>query len=277
MRAVILVNPTKTIPQDFVPVLSDLLRRNGYLPEVQQTTRSYAPPEAYEEGDIIVALGGDGTVLQAAHRAGNKASILGIHFGRLGFLCAQRYSPKTWQQELPTLLKAPACKRSTLTVTMPDGLVVHALNDVTIERRSGNTVHIQVSFADNAIYYTADGIIFATPTGSTAYNLAAGGPLLSPNASMCVVTPICPHTLTNRSLVLDQQDMMEIRIQLQGQDIGQVIADGITLGEISSACPITLRSLPEQYRKILLPTGHGTLEQVKKAFGWSTEQILTNR
>ncbi len=166
--------------------------------------------------DFVLALGGDGTILSAARAiAHRQVPILGIHLGDLGFLA------KVTLSDLYTRLNQVARGNYTLELRMTlRGNIVNgdqsktytALNDFVIDNGDTHRMLTCQLLADNRFVgkYKADGIIIATPTGSTAYSLAAGGPIVAPGVSSIVITPICPHTLTSRPLVLPDSSVVEI-------------------------------------------------------------------
>ena len=159
-------------------------------------------------------LGGDGTLLHAAQDlAGRGIPILGVNLGTLGFLtetepselreAIRRLSLDEYMIEEHSMLKAQAGDELT-----------HVLNDVVISR-SGFSRLIRLQLYINGLplqIYTGDGLLVSTPTGSTAYNLSAGGPVVAPGVDMFVITPICPHSLSERSLVISADDRIEIEV-----------------------------------------------------------------
>lgn len=176
-------------------------------------------PEMFERADAIVVLGGDGTLLATARLAGHReVPILGVNLGRLGFLA------ETPQAEIEGVLAAalegaaPLERRRMLqaTVRHPSGqTTVHqALNDAVLSRGAlGRTIDIEARIdGDYLARFNADGLIVATPTGSTAYNLSAGGPLIHPSVRVLLLSPICPHTLSIRPIVVDDASSLEFRL-----------------------------------------------------------------
>jgi len=169
--------------------------------------------------DCILVLGGDGTLLQAARDTINrKIPLLGINLGTLGFLAEIEKSG------IPDALDSLLLDNYTIEPRMVlEGSVYRngretvkdiALNDIVVNRSGALRVidyEIQVN-GEPLNRYSADGMIVSTPTGSTGYSLSAGGPIISPMASMIVVTPICPHTLTARSIVLSGGDSVRVQI-----------------------------------------------------------------
>ena len=166
-----------------------------------------------EGADLVVSLGGDGTLLRSVETAlAGGIPVLGINIGRLGYLTS--VEPAGLEDALASFLSGThqVEERMTLSVSVhaPDGsLTAHrtALNEATVEKTvPGHTVRIATSIDDRPfVTYAADGLLIATPTGSTAYNLSARGPVLSPRLRAIVVTPVAPHMLFDRPLVLDPE------------------------------------------------------------------------
>lgn len=157
--------------------------------------------------DVLVILGGDGTFLHGASLVGDHGvPLLGINLGTLGFMTQYTLPEAQAAVEAAADGKLPIDERMRLKVTVRSGGEVEsrtALNEAVIQRSTPRLMDLQVELDGGAVTtYKADGLILSTPTGSTAYNLAAGGPILTPDLEAIVVTPICPHTLTNRPLVI---------------------------------------------------------------------------
>ncbi len=189
-------------------------------------------------GDIqcAIVLGGDGTLLQAARElAQTTIRLIGVNFGKLGFLA---------EVEKDDIVKTLDCLiRDEFTIekrmllngrVVRNGTVVMenvALNDIVINRSNIMRV-MQLKIWINGMKlseYSADGIIVSTPTGSTAYSMSAGGPIVKPSARLIVITPICPHTLNTRSIILDAEDVIEIQAYSKRKydnDIRKVFFDG---------------------------------------------------
>ena len=163
-------------------------------------------PQALEGQDLCIVVGGDGTllgVLGAALESG--AAVLGVNLGKLGFLAT--FTQEEAERDLHALIQGQyrINERSILECTTASGRTAYALNDVVIKETDGSgLIRLQVAANGNAVSeYHCDGLIFATPTGSTAYNLSAGGPIIGPKVRAIAMTPICPHTLGNRSVIFD--------------------------------------------------------------------------
>ncbi len=173
----------------------------------------------FSEADYVIVLGGDGTILNISRSACKKnLPVLGINMGNLGFLA------EIERDNIESCLKAfkegrfTLEKRSMITAkVMRSGRMVGertALNDIVISRASFRRMidlklYIDGTLADR---YNADGVIAATPTGSTAYSLSAGGPVVDPTLAVTVVTPICPHTLSSRSIIVPSSKNVDIHL-----------------------------------------------------------------
>ncbi|MCR5755401.1 MAG: NAD(+)/NADH kinase, partial [Acetatifactor sp.] len=181
----------------------------------QETDRDPFP----EDADCMIVLGGDGTVLQAVReKQGKHLPIVGVNLGTLGYMTEIELS--NLETALDRLVSGDYEQESRM---MLEGRIFAkdeelrqgwALNDIVISR-SGSLQIIQYKIYVNGMFlneYNADGVIITTPTGSTGYNLSAGGPLVEPRAKLIMVTPICPHTLNQRSIILSPDDVVEIVI-----------------------------------------------------------------
>ena len=174
--------------------------------------------------DCMLVLGGDGTVLQAARDARRlNIPIIGVNLGTLGYMT--EIEPEGLEEALDRLIAGDYQQESRMmlkgTVFLPEGRTEEgwALNDIVISR-NGSLQIIKFNIYVNGQFlhdYDADGVIVTTPTGSTGYNLSAGGPLVEPKAKLILVTPICPHTLNQRSIILSPEDVVDIEI-LQGRE-----------------------------------------------------------
>ena len=220
------------------------LKKNGKKCQVQQAERKlegayhYTNPELIPEGtQCILVLGGDGTLLQAARDVVyRKIPMLGINLGTLGFLA--EVDRQSIHAALDKLIADDyeIEERMMLTGTVWHGDKIIgqdiALNDIVIGREGTLRVERFKNYV-NDVYlnsYNADGIIIATPTGSTGYSLSCGGPIVSPNAAMTLMTPIAPHTLNTRSIIFPEEDVItvelgEVRRQVQEQGLASFDGD----------------------------------------------------
>jgi NAD+ kinase len=170
-----------------------------------------------QRSDLIVVLGGDGTILHVVAMAGkNLKPIFGINVGSLGFLTCVNSSAFREAVDAIDSGRISYSKRALLSVELRTNKrvlsTVHALNDAVISRGDlSRLIKLNAKVNGEALTeFNADGLIIATPTGSTAYSLSAGGPILSPESGVFVITPICPHVLTNRSVIVSDSSVIEI-------------------------------------------------------------------
>ncbi len=190
------------------------------------------PPE---EADVIVAIGGDGSVLRAAKLAVEyEKPLLGVNSGRLGFLCAldakQRdgWTCDLWKRLVPT-------RRMLLSFTLGEK-EYFSLNDVIVAKEHfGESMEIEVSFCGEKHRFCGDGVVVSTPTGSTAYNLSAGGAILHPDVPALVVTPICPHDGRIRSKVIPRDAVVWMTLHRAVSGRAEVYSDGEKSGEITDS------------------------------------------
>ncbi len=190
-------------------------------------------PTDIGEPVLVVSLGGDGTILKAVHLLGAaEVPILGVNFGRLGFLTGAYAERMRESVESALAGEGRIERRSTLaaTVTMAGREVgrYRALNEVYVGRGTAMRL-IEAELHVNGTLLTTmrcDGIVTATATGSTAYSLSAGGPIVSPDVACTVVTPVAPHTLETRPLVAGPSDTVEIRLPDPGRRDACVAVDG---------------------------------------------------
>lgn len=202
-----------------------------------------------EETECVITLGGDGTLIQAARDlAGRNIPMLGINRGTLGYL-----TQISRTEEIDTALKALLNNEYTLEERMMlngcayrDGAVIYqdiALNEIVITR-SQQLKMLQFKVSINQEFlneYRADGLIAATPTGSTAYNLSAGGPIVVPDSKMVVLTPICSHALNARSIVLSSNDWIQIEMMGNKGVCQAAVFDGDTAVELYPGDSIEIR------------------------------------
>lgn len=215
--------------------------------------------------DLVLAIGGDGTVLRAARRAVEAdADVLGINLGELGYLA--EVEPAGWEDALTAYFggRHRIQERMLVACRADDGRVLPpALNEVVIEKQAlGRTVRLHVSI-DGAYFtsYVADGLIVASPTGSTAYSLSARGPIVDPSHRALIMTPVSPHALFDRSLVLGPGSVVEVEVK--GDRDAAISVDGQEhgLAEVGQRFTITAAPDPARFARF----GGRTFHQVLKA------------
>lgn len=182
--------------------------------ETRETHEFPVPDGFLKDTDACCVIGGDGTFLSVASESTKRqVPLIGVNRGTLGFLTT--YTSEEINSLFPSILQGEydLKRRGLLECCTHDNLVDVALNDVVIKSASvSGIVHLNV-FADDEFVttYICDGLIFSTPTGSTAYTLSAGGPLIHPESKVLSLTPICPHALSNRSIILP--DNVQLRVE----------------------------------------------------------------
>jgi len=230
--------------------------------------------EIAEKVDLMLVLGGDGTLLAVARALGHRpVPILGVNLGTLGYLA------ETAQDELFEALAAVLDgrfnveRRMRLEVAVAsDGVETSrhlALNDAVLARTAISRIVDLEVHADGAAVTTVygDGLIVSTPTGSSAYSLSAGGPMMLPGVAAVVLTPICPHTLTQRPLVLPDTCQIEIRVHNpRGGDV-QLTVDGQVGCVLRESDRVILRK-SEHPTHLLVPPGRSRFEVMRSKLGW---------
>lgn len=226
-----------------------------------------------QDASLAVVMGGDGTVLGAArHLAPFGVPLVGINHGHLGFItdipvqdahdALARVLEGNFQIEERMLLEGSVWRGD------QQMYAASALNDVVLNRAGrGGMIEVRVEL-DGAFMYTqrADGLIIATPTGSTAYSLSAGGPIVHPTLSAVIITPICPHLLTNRPIVVPESSVVEVRL-VSGDGNVSVTLDGQVGVDFSQHHRLTVR---KSAHKILLvePPDRDHFEILRTKLNW---------
>jgi NAD+ kinase len=241
-----------------------------------QGARSFSREALPREVDLVVVLGGDGTLLSMAARiaqAGCDIPILGVNFGSLGFLTEIRIDELTSTLErvldgsalfdVRAMLAAEAHRAG----QPPDSRVV--LNDVVFTKAAlSRMIELSVFVSDGFVTRVkADGLIIASATGSTAYNLAAGGPIVHPMVDALVLTPIAPHTLTNRPVVIPGTANVEVRAHTETSDDIYVTYDGQSGYPLHDGDTVTVRKSQRTLRLVKAPT-RGYFEVLREKLKW---------
>lgn len=212
--------------------------------------------------DILVVFGGDGTILTIASEcAAHGVKIIGINYGHIGFLA--EFEPNQLAEALNLVCNGNFTTeyRSMLCVTHSSGGVYYALNDAVIQRSTSgnsfsNTINLHAEINGSTVdNFSADGLILSTPTGSTAYSLAAGGSILAPDLGAFIMTPICAHSLHSRPIVFSDNCTVTVN-RIDNRGTVNLIIDGKAVDEIKKDDIITVKKAERYVEFISLPNGN---------------------
>ncbi len=281
MNVGILANPHKPGSIPTIRVLREALAAKGINTVLDVDTAALAgesdgiPAESFSRNvDMAAVIGGDGTMLHAVSRLGAfEKPVAGINIGTLGFLTsctddevglfADALAGGHFSTSVRTLLEA------VVHCSGRDRISFTALNEVTLARGdTGRMVSLIARVNDELLNrYRADGLIVATPTGSTAYSLSAGGPLIAPGAGVFLITPICPHSLGQRALVLSDSSVVELCAD--DQETGPMIftVDGRESMHIEPGDRIEVRKSDRSFHLLRLEGG-SFYEGLRQKLGW---------
>ncbi len=263
----IVPNLQKDVQLEFTKEVLAFCQANGCKPILKEEIATalgleelmVSQGELYKKADFLVVLGGDGTLLHSSgYAALHDTPLIGINLGHLGYLtdvdrsqaftALERVLKGDYILEKRMMLETKILSDSSLHTPLP------ALNDVCLVRGNfSKTISFELSINEEYIdRYRADGIILSTPTGSTAYNLAAGGPILKPDCEMIAVTPVCPHALHFRPAVISSQDCIKIRICAGEQNDCMLAHDGQNLHPLKSGDELLVQR--SQYSTTIIKT-----------------------
>ena len=273
----IITNPEKDREYILTSKIEAYLESRGMLSYRAKETKGkqygFVDPESLEKDtDCAIVLGGDGTLLHAASQLSEFGiPLLGINLGTLGFLAEVRkedveealhkYLSGDYYIEEHMMLKGVFKDKH-----------IHVLNDIVISA-NGFSRLVSLDMYINGVslsQYAGDGLLIATPTGSTAYNLSAGGPVLAHDSKMIVVTPVCPHSLSNRSLVLSDDDSMSIQCGRRGNNTESevaVTADGVFCCTLKEGDRIEIAK-SERTAKLIRFEKEAFYKAVRNKLGW---------
>jgi NAD+ kinase len=282
-KAIIVLNPAKSHARRTAEILKDILESHGVAHEWHDAL----PPERIvfrrlndlreATADLIVACGGDGTLIQTAHRTrGSGIPILGINIGYLGFITS--VPGQKVRSAMRRILEAEfvISRRTTLDVEVEtEGATATgwALNDAVIARGPNpHLIALNARIGSRPLTrYRCDGLIVATPTGSTAYSLAAGGPIVSPECNVLTITPICPHALTNRPVVINSTEAIELRLA-RGSGRGAVQVDGMTISDVETNSVIRVKASTDTVPIAFLPEIN-YYDTLAEKLGWTGDGL----
>jgi NAD+ kinase len=256
---------------------TEILLDEGIAGIFRETRHAVVDRETLADScSMAIVVGGDGTLLNAARSlAESGIAVLGVNLGRLGFLVD--VSPEEMTQQLEKILAGDFIEeeRTLLhaTVTRNNELLSEtaALNDVVVHKKDVARMIELDTWIDGSFLNTnrSDGLIVSTPTGSTAYALSGGGPILHPKLDAITLVPICPHTLSNRPIVVHDESVIEIIIH-KGTQEATVSCDGQISHSLEAGDNITLRKHRHSLR-LLHPTGYDYFAVLREKLGWSEQ------
>jgi len=276
----VVVKPNHKEAWDTACELSDWLKKRGIKligsPHEEDEIcpiEKVGAEEFQDKADLIVVLGGDGTMISTARLIGNReVLVLGVNYGSLGYLTEFRIEEMFGALEEILTGNYEIDRREMLEVEHRRGAEIlgngRVLNDVVINKAVlARIIEIEVSL--NALFvnnFRADGLIVATPTGSTAYNLSAGGPIVYPSMNAVVITPICPFTLTNRPIVVP--DSAEISLRLTNQSDGVVLTlDGQIGYQMQTGDCVSIRKSPITFN-LIQPPNRNYFDVLRNKLKW---------
>jgi NAD+ kinase len=235
------------------------------------------PAGLAQNADLLMVFGGDGTMLRVAREtAGSRTPVIGINVGALGFLTdVQAHQlplalEQIWAGE--TILESRSLIEAR-GVTRSGSFAETALNDFVISRGTApRLIELDVAVdGDTLTRYRCDGLIICTPTGSTAYSLSAGGAVVSPTADVFTLTPICPHTLSNRSVVVGMNSTVQVKV-LGGRTDCLLSADGQRMTPLAAGDVITIKRSRHSIRLLHL-AGSSFFETLRRKLNWSGSNV----
>ena len=272
---------------DTLRPLADYLARRGHAITLDLITAETNPqlrlPAANmatiaRDCDLCIVVGGDGTLLHAARElAGHDVPLIGINLGRLGFLVD--VSPETMTDTLDRMLAGEYQEeqRFLLHMVLERGGEHHpcstsVLNDVVIHKWNTARMIEYETFINGRFVHRqrADGLVVSTPTGSTAYALSAGGPILHPSVNAILLVPICPHTLSNRPYVVDGDSEIEVKICEHDHEHARITCDGDACVGLKPGSRVLIRRHDHGIR-ILHPQQHDHFQIMRTKLHWSEE------
>ncbi len=224
------------------------------------------------EADMMLSFGGDGTLLSVARRLrGSQVPVMPVNLGRMGFLAEVPWSECAARLREALAGDCVVSPRMMLEVEPPGGERTLALNDAVVSRGTlSRVLHVEARVGGMTVgRHDGDGIIVSTPTGSTAYSLSAGGPLVSPFVEAIIVVPICPHTMSTRPVVVGAGRTVEIRL-LESGSRAMLAVDGQVQWEVEPGSSVLVRKAPKPLLLVELP-GRDWFNTVRKKLHWTPE------
>ena len=250
----------------------------AFAENIEEHTLRIIPPEFVYDGEVgeqpadsvMVCYGGDGTLLEGVHRLGGAdIPVVGINGGHLGFLAL---APR---ENIAEVFEGIASKnlnleqRDMLCVEGLDGDKLYALNEVSVQRLGAAMISVEAAIDGNMVStYNGDGVIISTPTGSTAYSLSAGGPIVAPSCHSFLLTPLAPHNLTMRPIVMPDTSMVKLHIDTRGND-ASISIDNRTF-KIENNAVLTIKKA-KRYIRLAVPHNISFFDSLRNKMMWGVD------
>jgi NAD+ kinase len=263
--------PSREIAGNIVNFLkernAEVYAEDSVAKEIQSRALSEIPPENI---DYLISLGGDGTILRLIHRHPElNAPLMAINFGGLGFMADIQIGDIYKSLEDLLNQKISIQERMMMSGETQNFETCYAVNDI-VFHRAKNPSLIELSIFVDDVYlntFLCDGIIVATPSGSTAYSMAAGGPILTPDLEAFVITPICPHTISNRPIVLKPKKNIRVQYMSELEPL-EVTYDGFSSFQMKTREEFFIKTCERKFRLVNLPH-HNFYSTLRSKLGWS--------
>ena len=238
------------------------------------TTKEFPLPQGIlADSQCCVVIGGDGTLLSVVEESvRHKLPVIGINLGKLGFMST--FSAQEAEAGFDTLLSGnyQIDERSIINCVTTQKKMFFALNDVVIKNHSSRLVRLEVfTNGESVNEYFCDGLVFSTPTGSTAYNMSAGGPIIHPAAKVLAMTPICPHTLSNRSVIFDHGEILNVKLHADDYDVVLNI-DGRSSSKNKEDFPLQI-SVSDKNFLLMLQKDYSHFKLIRSKLNWTGDSI----
>ena len=235
-----------------------------------------SPEEMAGKSDLIISVGGDGTLLKCGHLIHPRnVALMGINLGRLGFLTD--IPPERITEELSQILGGNFIEEERTVLECEifrnDKSIMksNALNDVVIQKWNSPRLITLNTYVNDKFLHSqrSDGLIIATPTGSTAYALSGGGPIIEPNLAALTLVPICPHTFTNRPIVIKDSSQIEVHLISGRNDTSRVTCDANTVADLIPKDVVKVKTCDRPIR-LIHPAYHDHFKTLRAKLNWGT-------
>lgn len=287
MKIALVVNWNKKVARRFVPPFYRWLKKKGHQPgfvdEPPKDIIDYPARLTHLQANLVVALGGDGTLLRAARLVGkSEKPLMGVNLGGLGFLT--EFSIQEARAGIESFVRGEHCEEKRMVLSCwqspqpkahsrkPTAVIGYALNDCALNMGPSHRVVEVVVWCGKRFVnkFVGDGVVVATPTGSTAYSLAAGGPVVYPTMSAIILTPLAPHALAARPVVLPGEETVSLELTNKSQS-AILNLDGQRRWRVTPGTRIDI-SRAEFWARLVVPKGKSYFEILREKLKWSGGQ-----